>query len=116
MTRPEPLAARDPVCGMTVVPERAAARRQHGGRDVYFCAEGCARAFDADPGRYTAPSGAAEPRPPAVRALPTAPARSDESSLGLSIQGMHCASCVTTIEKALSSVPGVAEASVNLGT
>jgi Cu+-exporting ATPase len=28
---------------------------------------------------------------------------------------MHCASCVSTIETALSSVPGVAEASVNLG-
>jgi len=29
---------------------------------------------------------------------------------------MHCASCVVTIEKALSSVPGVTAASVNLGT
>jgi Cu+-exporting ATPase len=29
---------------------------------------------------------------------------------------MHCASCVRTIEKALASVPGVDEASVNLGT
>jgi Cu+-exporting ATPase len=29
---------------------------------------------------------------------------------------MHCASCVTTIENALAAVPGVLEASVNLGT
>jgi P-type Cu+ transporter len=29
---------------------------------------------------------------------------------------MHCASCVTTIENALAAVPGVEEASVNLGT
>jgi heavy metal translocating P-type ATPase len=29
---------------------------------------------------------------------------------------MHCASCVTTIENALAGVPGVSEASVNLGT
>jgi Cu+-exporting ATPase len=29
---------------------------------------------------------------------------------------MHCASCVTTIEEALSAVPGVATASVNLAT
>jgi Cu+-exporting ATPase len=29
---------------------------------------------------------------------------------------MHCASCVTTIEKALAEVPGVDEASVNLAT
>ena len=32
------------------------------------------------------------------------------------IQDMHCASCVATIEKALNSVSGVEEASVNLAT
>jgi Cu+-exporting ATPase len=34
----------------------------------------------------------------------------------LSLEGMHCASCVATIERALSAVPGVAAASVNLAT
>jgi Cu+-exporting ATPase len=34
----------------------------------------------------------------------------------LELEGMHCASCVTTIEKALGAVPGVADASVNLAT
>jgi Cu+-exporting ATPase len=32
------------------------------------------------------------------------------------IQGMHCASCVTTIERALSSITGVLTASVNLAS
>ena len=36
--------------------------------------------------------------------------------MALSLEGMHCAACVSTIEKALASVPGVDEASVNLGT
>jgi len=36
--------------------------------------------------------------------------------LTLSIGGMSCASCVATIEKALSAVPGVLRASVNLAT
>jgi heavy metal translocating P-type ATPase len=39
-----------------------------------------------------------------------------ESVVDLSLQGMHCASCVSTIEKALASVDGVTTASVNLGT
>ena len=34
----------------------------------------------------------------------------------LRISGMHCASCVASVERALGTVPGVAEASVNLAT
>ncbi|MEO5618105.1 MAG: heavy metal translocating P-type ATPase [Candidatus Eisenbacteria bacterium] len=34
----------------------------------------------------------------------------------LRIKGMHCASCVSRVEGALAAVPGVREASVNLGT
>ncbi len=33
----------------------------------------------------------------------------------LSITGMHCAGCVSRVEQALKAVPGVADASVNLG-
>ena len=36
--------------------------------------------------------------------------------LGLQIDGMTCASCVARVEKALRTVPGVLEASVNLAT
>lgn len=32
------------------------------------------------------------------------------------ITGIHCASCVVKIEKALRSVPGVTEANVNFAT
>ncbi len=34
----------------------------------------------------------------------------------LAVEGMHCASCVGRVEKALAAVPGVTEASVNLAT
>ncbi|MEX0994344.1 MAG: copper ion binding protein, partial [Balneolaceae bacterium] len=34
----------------------------------------------------------------------------------LDIEGMHCASCVSTVEKSLNKVKGVEEASVNLAT
>ena len=39
----------DPVCGMTVSPDHAAAHLLHEGTDVWFCSPGCADAFAADP-------------------------------------------------------------------
>jgi len=39
----------DPVCGMTVDPERTPHRHEHGGTTYFFCSEGCARRFAADP-------------------------------------------------------------------
>ncbi|WFU04731.1 heavy metal translocating P-type ATPase (plasmid) [Rhizobium sp. CB3171] len=38
------------------------------------------------------------------------------SSIELSIEGMTCASCVGSVERALKAVPGVSEAAVNLAT
>ena len=34
----------------------------------------------------------------------------------LRIKGMHCASCVSRVEKGHKQVPGVSEANVNLAT
>ena len=39
-----------------------------------------------------------------------------ESKKTFSIKGMHCASCVTLLERALKQVNGISEASVNLAT
>jgi Cu+-exporting ATPase len=41
----------DPVCGMTVDPDNAPSRT-HEGRTFHFCCDGCANAFEADPGKY----------------------------------------------------------------
>ena len=49
--------------------------------------------------------------PPEARASNRAPA-AETARIG--IEGMHCASCVARIEKELSGVPGVRDASVNL--
>ena len=51
------------------------------------------------------------PRP----AAPPAPSTAVEE-WNLSIGGMHCASCVARVEGALSAVPGVRDARVNLAT
>ena len=42
----------DPVCGMSVDPQHAAATREFEGITYYFCNPGCAERFDADPARF----------------------------------------------------------------
>lgn len=42
----------DPVCGMRIDPEHAAARLRYSDHEIYFCAQGCKEAFEADPDRY----------------------------------------------------------------
>jgi YHS domain-containing protein len=39
----------DPVCGMTVTPETAAAAWEHDGVTYYFCSVNCLDRFRADP-------------------------------------------------------------------
>ncbi len=51
-----------------------------------------------------------------VRAVEQAGFRVPVQRVVLSISGMHCASCVSNVERALGSLPGVLEASVNLAT
>ncbi len=53
--------ARDPVCGMTVDPAKAAAHFEHRGETYFFCAQGCAQKFSADRERYLNPSPTAAP-------------------------------------------------------
>jgi YHS domain-containing protein len=49
--------AKDPVCGMDVDEKKAAAKSEHMGKTYYFCASGCKKAFDANPGKYTGSGG-----------------------------------------------------------
>lgn len=48
----EKTLVRDPVCGMQIDPQKAAASRSHEGHTFYFCSPGCAKTFDADPHRF----------------------------------------------------------------
>jgi len=47
--------AKDPVCGMTVDPESAAAQQDYQRKTWYFCSEHCHSKFQADPEGYTKP-------------------------------------------------------------
>ena len=50
---------RDPVCGMTVDPERAKATAEHNGKMYYFCCLACGRKFRAEPEEYLSVEAAA---------------------------------------------------------
>ena len=59
MARTEDLTAAtglDPVCGMRVVPSRAAGSHEHQGTTYYFCSKGCLAKFTADPERWLDPA------------------------------------------------------------
>jgi Cu+-exporting ATPase len=43
---------KDPVCGMMVDPDRAAAQSVHDGKTFYFCCQGCATKFATSPEKY----------------------------------------------------------------
>ena len=52
---------------------------------------------------------------PMMEPIPHAPTQGARTTT-LAVEGMTCASCVRRVERSLSKVPGVAEASVNLAT
>jgi Cu+-exporting ATPase len=58
----------DPVCGMTIESELAAARLEHGGKTYYFCHSGCAEKFRSNPEKYLAAPRPA-PKPGGLVAL-----------------------------------------------
>ena len=57
---------KDLVCGMDVVPSRAAGKHEHGGQTYYFCCLGCLKKFQQHPETYV--RGQQPPPPPAVTA------------------------------------------------
>src|SRR5215475_4833061 len=54
-----PLQHKDPVCGMSVAPEKAARKVEHAGETYYFCSKGCAERFEQNPRKFLASPGAA---------------------------------------------------------
>ena len=44
--------AKDPVCGMSVDPAKAAGQADYGGKTYYFCSAHCLHSFTADPSKF----------------------------------------------------------------
>src|SRR6266852_2270697 len=50
---------KDPVCGMSVDPAKAAGKVQYGGKTYYFCSARCAERFSKEPEKFLAAPGTA---------------------------------------------------------
>ncbi len=118
--------ALDPVCGMDVDPNSARYKATYQGETYVFCAAGCKAAFEKDPQAFLGNGGPGnQGGAPVPSQAEHAPAEIESKPLGhqpgrtkadIPVQGMHCASCVLTIEEALGELPGVDQASVNFAT
>jgi P-type Cu+ transporter len=65
---------RDPVCGMSVDPEKAKAKAEHGGKSYYFCCPRCAERFTQEPEKFLAAPGTAAMEAAPLVKLVSAPA------------------------------------------
>src|SRR5215467_9517777 len=54
-----PPKVKDPVCGMSVDPAKAAGKVEHNGETYYFCSKRCAERFAQDPEKFLAAPGTA---------------------------------------------------------
>ncbi|UCF82065.1 MAG: cation transporter, partial [Desulfobacteraceae bacterium] len=90
---------KDPVCGMEL-DEKKAIKLEKDGKVYFLCSKACRDTFL---GKKAETSGA------------QAEASGKEKAI-IKITGMHCASCVATVENALRKAPGVSSANVNFGS
>jgi len=56
---------KDPVCGMIIDTDTAAARANFSGRTYYFCTQECLQQFEANPSRYVSSTVRADSSPTA---------------------------------------------------
>jgi Cu+-exporting ATPase len=72
----------DPVCGMKVIPNRAAGSTQYQGCKYYFCSTQCLNKFRADPESYAKSRHRATPVPPTAQGTYTCPMHPDVRQIG----------------------------------
>ncbi len=103
--------AKDPICNMDVNPKEAERRKlvaAKNGKKYYFCNKACLEEFKGK----TRSIMLQEDEQISKKQM----AGGNIQEETIYITGMHCASCVATIEKALKKVPGVQQAQVNFAT
>jgi len=83
------VAAKDPVCGMTVDPATSKHHFDHAGTTYHFCSAGCRSKFAVDPAKYLAPKPETAPaKPGALYTCPMHPQIRQVGPGGCPICGM----------------------------
>jgi Cu+-exporting ATPase len=97
----------DPICGMQVRPDQAAATRQRAGETLYFCSDRCVARYD----QQLATS--ALPATPATYPSEPEGAATSASELQLPVSGIRGQQGADRLRERLLQVPGVLQADVN---
>ena len=63
----------DPVCGMSVDPQKTPHKHPYDGHTYYFCSAGCRTKFAADPAKYLRPADVTPPEPAPEGTIYTCP-------------------------------------------
>src|SRR5450755_3404494 len=99
LVAPARKAHKDPVCGMTVDPFKAAASIEHAGRLYHFCCKGCAEKFSAHPAKFLSPSykpgGMAAPIQVGGVQIQTAPTLERDPVCGMNVDQSRAAATMT---------------------
>ncbi|MDO8550293.1 MAG: copper ion binding protein, partial [Ignavibacteria bacterium] len=97
----------DPVCGMEIKSPSKYFIDLNGKR-YEFCSENCQNKFALEPNKYIEQMNKVEPSYKTTSF--------GIEKLSLPINGLHCTSCVNTIEKEIKKLPGIKVAHVNYAT
>jgi Cu+-exporting ATPase len=87
-------AAIDPVCGMTVDPEKSRHRHDYHDHSYFFCGNGCRTKFAADPEKYLDKRQAGAPAPVKAGGIYTCPMHPQIRQVGPG----HCPICGMALE------------------
>ena len=105
---------KDPVCGMDVDSSKASYNIMHNGKRVYFCSKACYDTYVMKNGLEKEAKKADSERKAAFEEKKKSYANTTNvKSETIPVLGMHCASCVKTIEDSVKRIEGVLEANAN---
>lgn len=101
---------KDPVCGMEITEQEQAGQYEYKGITYHFCNISCQEKFKANPEKFLNKTDYSAADHILDKKI------NKTEIVSIPVMGMTCASCVLTIEKAVSNLPGVAKININVAS